>query len=167
MSSVNELQAKEAVLQHEQELRFEAFGRADALRLGVKIKELAEDKYENGIVVNIFLDGMLVFKYAMDGCDLKNEWWLQGKLNTSQKYHSSSLLAMLKVNAGFFVHTETAANNYLLCGGSFPIRLCSGEIIGFVVVSGLSHWNDHQIIADAMAACLNKKIPSVSDSVGP
>lgn len=164
MNHESEIQIREAVLTHEQQLRYESFGRADAWRLGQKIRELAEETYGCGVVTNIYLDGMLVFKYSMDGCDLKNEWWLQGKLNTAQKYQCSSLLAMLRVNAGLLEHSEKATNNYLLCGGGFPIRLCSGEIRGYVIVSGLSHWSDHQVIADAMAACLNRQIPSVSDS---
>ena len=37
----------------------------------------------------------------------------------------------------------------------------SGEIFARVLVSGMDHEEDHQIIADAMALQLQKEIPSL------
>ena len=38
----------------------------------------------------------------------------------------------------------------------------NGEIFARVLVSGMAHEEDHQIIADAMAIQLGKEIPSIT-----
>ena len=42
-----------------------------------------------------------------------------------------------------------------------PIFGKNGETHGFVMVSALSHEEDHQLIADSMAAYLDVEIPSI------
>ena len=39
--------------------------------------------------------------------------------------------------------------NYVLCGGAFPI-IVKGKMIGCFIVSGLAHEEDHQLIVDAL-----------------
>ena len=51
--------------------------------------------------------------------------------------------------------------NYAACGGCFPVIMESGEIFARVLVSGMAHEEDHQIIADAMSIQLGKEAPSI------
>ena len=56
---------------------------------------------------------------------------------------------------------EARPENYAACGGCFPVIMENGEIFARVLVSGMAHEEDHQIIADAMAIQLGKEAPSI------
>ena len=54
-------------------------------------------------------------------------------------------------------------DNFAACGGCFPVFRQDGKApCCHVLVSGLRHQEDHQVIADAMAWQLGKTIPSVT-----
>lgn len=151
------------VKEHEEKLRYESFTRKDALELGLKVIELAERQYKQNVVVRIVADGIPVFCHSMDGCDMRNEWWMSAKLNAAMETKSSSLLAMLERVHGckemeYWCKYE---NSFLLCGGCFPLKLKSGEIRGYVIVSALTHEEDHQIIVDAMSEILDIPINTI------
>lgn len=154
---------KAIVEEQEANILFDGFDREKALHLGLKIIDLAGRKYERGVVVRIYMEGISVFQHSMQGCDLKNEWYLHGKLNTSVCYKMSSMRALLEYKDGAFeIDDKTAeGNSYLFCGGCVPVRLQDGSIIGYVIVSGLKHEEDHQLIIDAMGEFLNRELPSV------
>ncbi|MDD6283562.1 MAG: heme-binding protein, partial [Oribacterium sp.] len=40
---------------------------------------------------------------------------------------------------------------YALCGGGFPVRIKTGEIVGVITVSNLSHIEDHEILVRCLA----------------
>ena len=41
------------------------------------------------------------------------------------------------------------------CGGGFPIKLKSGEMVGVILASNLPHEKDHQFIVDGLTDYIN------------
>ncbi len=151
------------VKEQEALLRFERFTREDALRLGLKIVELAKDKYHHGVAVWVAAQGAILFSHMMDGTSLENELWMRRKINTFERTGVSTLRTCLEEHyegkscAPWFDNE----GNYVLCGGCFPIFDQNGGTLGYAVASGLDHYEDHQLIADAMAEMLEIEIPTV------
>lgn len=150
----------------EEQLRFQKFDREDALNLGLKIVEVAKTKYCAGVSVRIFAEGAILFSHLMSGASLENELWMTRKFNTSCLTGTSSMRTFLEIHYGFREREAWCDNsgehgNYALCGGCIPIFDIQGVAKGFVMVSALSHEEDHQLIADAMAEYLEKDVPSI------
>ena len=153
----------EPVLKQEELLVFDKFDRDDVLALGLKVIDVAKNKYGHGVAVRIVSEGATTFYHMMDGSSLENNWWINKKLNTCQKTGVSTMRAALEFEYGIRKPEEWIRNegNYVLCGGCIPVKLKNGEIAGYVLVSALPHERDHQLVADAMAEYLGVKIPSI------
>ncbi len=153
----------ELVAKQEELLVFDKFDREDMLALGLKIIELAKTKYGHGVAVRIFAEGATTFYHMMDGSSLENDWWMNKKLNGCLITGVSSIRATLEREYGIRKTEEWMKNegNYALCGGCIPVRLKSGDIAGYAMVSALPHETDHQLVADAMAEFLGVQIPSI------
>lgn len=146
----------------EERLRFSKLDREDALHLGLEIAMLAKEAYKNAAAISIVQDGMCVFAYKMHGTGLENEWWMRRKLNVSLATGVSSLRAYLEIKNNMRdISWAGREKEYAACGGCFPIKDTQGILLGHVLVSGLPHQEDHQLIADAMARMLGVNIPKV------
>jgi uncharacterized protein (UPF0303 family) len=152
----------EIIRQQERDLRYKDFTREDALALGLKIAELAKEKYHGGAAIRIIEDGMTIFAYKMPGSSLENDWWAKKKLAVSRQSGTSSLRAYVEAEDGqrdaFWL---ARPDNYAACGGCFPVRMEDGSAWAYVLVSGLEHFEDHQVIVDAMSWQLDKEVPSI------
>lgn len=155
----------DAVRTQEELLRADSFSADDALRLGLQMVRLARDVYREPIAIRIILGGHTAFSYLMDGTDSNNEWWMDKKLNTARMSGMSSLRTLMEVAEGNIPCEKEyeTENDYALCGGCFPLRKSDGHLIGYVESSGMAHQNDHQLIADALAALLGIKVPSIRE----
>ena len=153
----------EIVAEQEEALRYTSFDREDALRLGLSIIELAKGKYSDAVAIRIIEDGCTIFAYKRPGRTSENDWWMDRKLALSRLTGVSSMRAFMEAEAGVrpAVWGERA-DNLALCGGCFPVHMRDGAPTwAHVLVSGLKHYDDHQIIADAMAEQLGVEIPEV------
>lgn len=152
----------EALREQERVLCYDTFTRETALGLGLKIAELAKETYHGGAAIRIIEDGMTVFAYKMPGSSPENDWWMGKKLAVTRRCGVSSLRAYVEAEVGvrepFWLERP---DNYAACGGCFPVLMRAGGIWAYVLVSGLEHYEDHQVIADAMAWQLDRDIPSV------
>lgn len=151
------------VARQEEVLRYEVFTREMALDLGMKIHELAQKKYKKGAAIQIIEDGIVIFALKMPGTDAENDWWMGKKLAVSRMTGTSSLRAYVEAQAGLRQpEWEERPGNFAACGGCFPVFLKDGKGPSYyVLVSGMEHREDHQIIADAMAWQLGAQIPSL------
>lgn len=151
------------VKKQEELLRFDRFTREDALDLGLKIIDLAKNKYHHGVTVWIYAQGALLFSHMMDGVSLENELWMKRKINTFQMTGVSTLRTCLEEHYNNLSCEPwfDDEGNFVLCGGCFPIFDKKGGTFGYAVVSGLDHEEDHQLLADAIAEYLGVEIPSV------
>ena len=87
------------------------------------------------------------------------------KLAVARRAGCSSLRAYVEAESGLReAFWEERAANYASCGGCFPVLMTDGTAPwAYVLVSGLAHYHDHQIIADASAWQLKKEIRSIAE----
>lgn len=143
-------------------LRFDSFGNEDALAIGMKIIELAKEKYKKAAAIRICIDDTVVFAYKMPGTNSENDWWMDRKRNVSRMTGISSLRACVEIAEGLRVPTWSGReDDFALCGGCMPVFMRDGQSYAFILVSGMHHQEDHQIIADALSDYLGLKIDSV------
>lgn len=153
----------EIIRKQEALLRYDAFDRDTALELGLRISQLAREQYQKGAAIRIIEDGIVIFELKMPGTDAENDWWMGKKLATSRLTGTSSLRAYVEAQAGLRQPIwESRPGNFAVCGGCFPVFPADGSApVHYVLVSGMEHREDHQIIADAMAWQLGVEVPSV------
>ena len=153
----------EKIARQEEILRYATFTRRQALELGLQIAELAEKKYKKGAAIRIVEDNTVIFEYKMETTNPENDWWMGKKLAVSLQTGTSSLRAYVEGKTGLRKpFWEARPENYAACGGCFPVFRKDGKKpVHYVLVSGMEHQDDHQIIADAMAWQLGLDIPSI------
>ncbi len=149
--------------EQEKLLHYSAFTRETALALGLKILQLAQDNYKKPAAIRIVEDGMTIFSYKMAGTSSENDWWMDRKLAVSRMTGMSSLRSYVEAKVG---HQPAGwlqrPDNFAACGGCIPVFPANNTAPwAHVLVSGMHHHEDHQIIADAMAQQLNIEIPGV------
>ena len=138
--------------EQEEKFQFERFSRRDALNIGLKLIENAEKKAQP-VAVEITVNGLVVFRYFMEGSRPESELWLARKRNAVDLMETSSLrfFAELEDAGETFADRKLDPNEYA-AGGGFPIRLRGTGVIGSICVSGYpDHVDDHQLIINTLA----------------
>ena len=138
----------------EEILQFSSFTNADAWELGNMVLQEAK-RLGLTVAVRIRLNnGYTVFQYGMDGTNLLNEQWMTRKENTVKTLEESSLrfCMNLRANQESLEDHFLDPREYAACGGGFPIRVEEVGVIGTIVVSGLDHVSDH----DLLVKCISK-----------
>lgn len=138
----------------EEILQFSSFTNADAWELGNMVIQEAK-RLGLTVAVRIRLNnGYTVFQYGMDGTNLLNEQWMTRKENTVKTLEESSLrfCMNLRANQESLEDHFLDPREYAACGGGFPIRVEEVGVIGTIVVSGLDHVSDH----DLLVKCISK-----------
>lgn len=161
MSNENYAHIIEAVKAQEALLRFDHFTNRDAWELGSFLAGRVHDQKIDMAISIRKLNGSIIFQYLTDNTSMNNQNWMQRKFNTVCQMESSSLLAWatsaLK-NQSLEVH-GLSTKDYALCGGGFPIRLKTGEIVAVLIVSNLPHKQDHGFIINSLSEWLG--VPDV------
>lgn len=138
----------------EEILQFPHFTNKDAWELG---SYMVSEAAHNGlpVVISIRLNnGYTLFQYGFKGTNYCNEIWMRRKHNTVRTMEMSSLrLYMdLKMNQEELKDRGLNDEEYVACGGGFPIRVAGAGVIGSIIVSGLDHMADH----DFAVACISQ-----------
>lgn len=158
-----------AMLEMQEEiLQFSHFTHEDAWELGCEI--VAETRRRKlPVTVSIRLNnGYTVFKYAADGTTLHNENWLERKYNSVRTLERSSLHTYMVLQK-----TEEKLEDWLLdpheyaaCGGGFPIRVEEAGVVGVIMVSGLDHIADHDLIVKCLSRYLHiDEVPRIRGDI--
>lgn len=138
---------------------FDSFSRDDVWDLGCALVEAA-GAAEGPLAVEIDLNGLTVFSYYPAGTGVFNRQWLDRKRNTVRTTEKSSLhiFAELLAKQDTMLHDmRLDPMEYADCGGGFPLRLRGGCVAGFIGVSGLPHFRDHQVLLDGLARFWKKR----------
>jgi Uncharacterized conserved protein len=153
----------EIVKRQEKAAVFGSFDAEDACRVGSAIAENMK-KQGKALAISVFIDDFEVYRRCMPGTDSGNIWWMSRKYKTVKRTRHSSLGATLLAEQG---ELEKAAwmddNNYVLCGGGFPI-IIDGEVRAVILASNLVDTEDHQAIVDGLNEVYGLNLPSVLDS---
>lgn len=149
--------------EQEQKLRLEALSAPQAWKLGEIMIRLAREKYQKPIALRIITGGQVTLSHLMESTSLNNEWWMDKKLNTCRMTHVSSIRTLVEVAEGLrpMEMEFENENNYALCGGCFPLKNAAGRLLGYVLCSGMPHYCDHQLIADALSELLGVAVASI------
>ena len=148
------------ILEKQEELlQYTTFNRRMALELGLKIERIAREKYNAGVAIRIIEEDSDIFFHRMEGSVKDADWWMQNKYINARFIRMSSLRALVLAKNGELEPQWPAWNNYL-CGGCIPVfNKAGGRPFAYVVISGLAHYCDHMVIAEAMAEQLGVTIP--------
>ncbi len=157
---MNVLELQEEILQ------FTHFTNADAWELGNLIVSEAK-KRELAVMVSIRLNnGLIVFQYCFDTKNLINDNWLRRKFNVVKCMETSSLhlYAKLKKTGRTMADIYLDETDYANAGGGFPIRIEDVGVIGAILVSGLNHVADHDLIVKCLAKYLHTdEVPRIHE----
>ena len=148
----------ETAKQQEDMLRFDRFTADDAWHLGVFLAERARSTGTQVAICIRKATGHILFQYCTEGTTVSNQQWMNRKFNTVMLTEGSSLRAWANLmDRGQKPEDQgVSPMDYAYCGGGFPIRLTSGELVGAAIVSNLPHREDHRFVAGAIADYLHR-----------
>ena len=137
-------------------LRFDHFTARDAWELGAFIVSRV---YKEGLDMAVCIrkmNGHILFQHCTQGTTLSNQSWMQRKFNTASLTEGSSLRAWATLSLKQQTPQDqgVSALDYAYCGGAFPIRLKTGELVATAIVSNLPHRDDHRFIVSCLAQYL-------------
>jgi len=155
---------RKTAARQEELLRFDYFDNRRALELGCF---MAKSVYDRGIELAFSirkLNGSIIFQHLTEQTNGNNENWMGRKFRTVALMETSSLQAWASCmdSGDSIANMGLPDSDYVLCGGGFPIRLKTGELIGVVIVSNLPHEQDHQLLVELLAEYLQvKDVPAI------
>ncbi|WP_174874152.1 heme-degrading domain-containing protein [Vogesella oryzae] len=144
------------LLQQETELQLPRFNHDDAWQLGSLLRTLAAAQ-QAPVAIDIHAYGQQLFGCALEGSSQDNLHWIARKRNSVLRFgHSSLYLGEYQRGKGreFEQQVHIDASQYCAHGGSFPLRLKDGGLIGAVTVSGLPQVEDHLLVVSALRQLL-------------
>lgn len=136
----------------EDKLVFDKFSSEDALALGLEIIDTAK-KNNFPIAIEITVNHLVIFRFFSERSIRDNELWLTRKRNTVNLMSMSSLRFKywLENKGQTLEDRQLSSQDFATVGGGFPIVIKSTGNIGSICVSGPpNHFDDHQIIVDAL-----------------
>ncbi len=144
-----------ALKRQEEVLQFKRFNEEDAWALGSQMRERAAER-KLPLVIDIRIGIRPMFYVAMPGTTPENPDWVRRKVNTVYRFAACSYRTGLEYNAKgnpFDQSRGIDPMQYAPAGGGFPIRL-AGSLVGAVTVSGIPQRDDHNFVAESLAALL-------------
>ena len=151
-----------AMARQEAELIFPSFGFDGAWALGLRLREMAVARGYS-IVIDVRRFGrphQPLFYAALAGTTPDNARWVWRKSNVVARFHRSSYAIgrTLEGNNRSFGERYTLPEaEYAAHGGSFPIQVAGGGIVGAVTVSGLAQREDHNLVVEALCLELRRE----------
>jgi uncharacterized protein (UPF0303 family) len=146
-SDIAQLRAQEDALQ------FERFDEADAWKLGLAMRTLAEER-SLPLVIDIRVAGRHLFYTALAGTAPDNAEWVRRKINVVMRYHKSSYLVGREIALKGEPLNEARGVlpiDHAPHGGCFPIRIRGTGVVGTVTVSGIPQRQDHAFVAESIS----------------
>ncbi len=148
----------EQILEQEQRLQFTHFSHQRAWELGCALKSAAENKKVN-VAIDIAMNGLCIFSFAMPGTRIDNLEWIRRKKNVVNRYQNSSwYIGNYYKNKGVSIEESSLVDGkeYAPFGGCFPLTIRNVGVVGTITVSGLPQEDDHQLIVDTLTTFLSK-----------
>ena len=144
-------------------LRFEKFDQETAWELGsLMVAEMRRRDLK--ICVALWsLTGYVLFQYAGESTTVNNQNWMERKFNAVRLMERSSLAsrAVAEMTGEGVEECGLSTREYVFCGGGFPIRLKSGELVAVALASGLPDVQDHGFLIDCLAKYLDVEAPVI------
>ncbi|MBS0847825.1 heme-degrading domain-containing protein [Citrobacter sp. JGM124] len=154
------LPSLDLLLQQEAESHFTHFSFARALQIGQTLYQRAVSQ-QLPVAVEVYAFGQPVFFAALPDSAPDNLAWMKRKRNTVLRMAHSSLYMGFKYEAeGLRMDKMPWIEQPEYCdhGGSFPLFLTGGALIGAVTVSGLPSADDHALALWAIRESLTSTL---------
>ncbi len=146
------------VLEMQEEiLQFSHFTNEDAWELGCIIAAEAKRKHFP-VAVSIRLNnGLRCSNTLSDGTNLNNENWMARKSQYSENTGAQQPPHLYDASekAKRIWGLVPGFQKFAACGGGFPVRVEEVGVIGTIVVSGLDHVSDHELIVKCVSRYLH------------
>lgn len=144
--------------QEEHTLRFKRFTHDDIFPLGLTLIQEAQ-KNNVSIAIDITVNGTSMFHYKMPGTTRINGEWIERKKRVVDYHLHSSYFMQLRTARSEMTYNEEHRldSSFAAFGGSFPIILDGGLIVGMITISGLTPEEDHTIVVNALRTYLNER----------
>ena len=162
MAIAEDLQVIEA---QERVLEFPGFDADAAWALGGRMRALAQ-RDGRPVAMGIWMARALLFYAGTPGVALDNEFWLQRKRATVERFGRSTYRMGLELERDGSTLEEKqglSLREFCVHGGGFPLRLTGTGCVGAVVLSGLPQRQDHAMVVEAMAGVLGVAVPRLTD----
>ncbi|KQO61397.1 heme-binding protein [Curtobacterium sp. Leaf261] len=143
-----------ATIAEERSLVFPSFTHADGRRLGQRITDLAEER-EHPVAIVVRRGDQVVFHAGLAGSSAENDDWARRKAAAVRRHDRASLALRFEDDlggGGGFAWLDPV--EFAISGGSVPIRLADGLLVGTATVSGLPDSDDHALVVEAILAHL-------------
>ena len=134
------------------------FSAEDAWDLGQELHTLGFG-LPKPIAFEVFAYGQVLFRYSFQGLFADKDLWLERKRRTAMNFAASSLAMeekMAKEKTTLTAKYGLANDQYVAVGGSIPLVLKNGGVIGAVTVTGLKPEEDHQLVEEAFLNHMKK-----------
>ena len=136
----------------EETLVFDGFDEATAFAIGTEIRDRALDMGA-GVVIDIQLWHRRLFFAALPGSCPSHANMTRRKINVVRMFGRSSYRMALEQSRedrllppGYGLDPD----DYVLAGGTFPLRVKNAGLVGAIAVSGLSQREDHDLVVAAL-----------------
>lgn len=160
------------VTTQETALVFDSFDNNTALQLGMEMVKAAKDSNAPQTVFDIRRNGQILFRASLAGSSVDNEYWVDAKIATMNRFFASTERKKLEYRAmmgadwlktypngggdavKFWNLTQQQSAG--LVGGGFPIFIKGVGFAGTIVASGGPDSTDHDFIVGVLKKFLNK-----------
>lgn len=147
----------QAMLDIEGNAQFSRLNNEDFLNIGLDIirmvKSLPDVEFKP-VIVDIEVNGQVIFHYAMPGSSLDNADWISRKKRTVKRFgHSSYYLGRSLHLEGktWSEKYDLDVGLYAAHGGCVPIFVTGGIMVGTITISGLAQVLDHVLATRAVS----------------
>ena len=143
----------EITSKQEELLRFDHFSSRDAWDLGSFLVQRVFDRKLDMAISIRKLNGYTIFQYGTQNTTISNQQWMHRKFNTVSLTEGSSLRAWAtsELKGQTLTDQGISTTDYAFCGGGFPIRLKTGELVAVLIVSNLPHKQDHGFAVEGVS----------------
>jgi uncharacterized protein (UPF0303 family) len=136
----------------EKELQFTEFTNETALKIGLRLIDLAK-KDNLSITIDITRSGHQLFHYSFEGTSPDNDQWILKKNRTVNRFHvSSAHMGAMVQSSGQTLEQRYGIStfDYAPYGGAVPIIIKNVGAVGTITISGLPGDGDHDLVVQAI-----------------
>lgn len=136
----------ESVLLDEKKIADYVWGRESLIEFARSLADYGRQQ-KLSLAIAIYFQDVKIFQEFLDGTSEVNELWVQRKINTVRACGHSTLYARAIMDKGAYgeLQLEHHFGELAICGGGIPI-IKNGNLEAVVIVSGLPHEDDHNLI---------------------
>jgi uncharacterized protein (UPF0303 family) len=136
------------VQREEDQIQFRNFSHALALRVGLRLVEVATAAGQL-VTIDIMRGEQQLFHHALEGTSADNDGWIQRKNRVVRRFgHSSFYMGLYYLSRDTTLEEKSLLDprEYAPHGGAFPLTIRGVGVVGTVTVSGLPQEDDHKLV---------------------